>query len=396
VYAACNRRGILIWQDFELNWLHDPSLEFEEQAVGLLREMVQQLGDYASVIVWSCHNEPAALPFLDVNLAEHPTRRLFREITALDPTRPAFLCSGKQEADWLHSGDTHDYVGGSHGGHYLDAYGRQSRLVTEFGCDAPLNEATLDEVPILAKRLQYLRARIPNLQAYQAALLKYQIEWYRITRFAPCGGYIQFMFQDLYPQVGYGVIDAARRPKAAFDAVRSASQPVHVMMEHTGSEPVALWVVNDTQRPLLGCLVEWSLQDERGDVLTRGSAQVDLPAQRTHRVMLLKWQRAEQVRGDGVYSVVLRLQHNGQAIDENRYDDPFHPLPRPRNYPWSYDPQFGMRCYGGPHAQSSLRVLNTWYGRLARAILPVHDWAERWLAEGLDPRLAVWLKRLFG
>ena len=155
---------------------------------------------------------------------------------------------------------------------------------------------------------------------------------------------------------------------------------------------MALWVVNDTRRPLIGCLVEWSLKDDRGEVVTRGSAQVDAPAQRAYRVMLLRW----QVREDRVYSVVLRLLHKGQVIDENRYDDPFHPLPRPRNYPWSYDPKLGMRCYGGPHAQSSLRVLNTWYGRLARAILPVHDWAERWLAEGLDPRLAAWLKRLFG
>ena len=321
VYDACDRRGILIWQDFELNWLHDPSPEFEERAVGLLREMVARLDTHPSVIAWSCHNEPTALPFLDVNLAEHPTRRLFREIAALDPTRPAFLCSGKQEADWLHSGDTHDYVGGSHGGHYLDVYGRQSRLVTEFGCDAPLNEATLDEVPILAERLRHLRSRIPDLQAYQAALLKYQIEWYRITRFTPCGGYIQFMLQDLYPQVGYGVIDAARRPKAAFDAVKAASQPVHVLMEHTGAGPVALWVVNDSRRPLVGCLVEWRVQDEQGEVVTRGSAQVDAPAHRAYRVTQLRWGRTERgrtsegARSEGARSGALRAgAHGGRLL----------------------------------------------------------------------------------
>jgi beta-mannosidase len=392
LYAACDRRGILIWQDFELNWLHDPSPEFEELAVGLVHEMVDCLDHYASIMTWSCHNEPTALPFLDANLVEGPTQRLFREVAARDSTRPAFLCSGKREDDWLHSGDVHDYVGGSHGGHYLDVYGRRSRLVTEFGCDAPLNEATLEEVPLLAKRLSYLRERIPELQAYQAALFKYQIEWYRITRMEPCGGYIQFMLQDLYPQVGYGVIDAAHRPKAAFEAVKSASQPVHVLMEYTVSEPVALWVVNDTRKPLLDCLVEWRLEDERGEVVTRGSAQIDAPAQRAHRVMLLPW----RVREDRAYTITLRLLHRGQVIDENQYNDPFHPLPRPKAYPWSFDPQFGMRCYGGPHAQSSLRVLNTWYGRLARAILPVHDWAERWLVEGIDPRLAAWFKRLFG
>jgi beta-mannosidase len=392
VYAACDRRGILIWQDFELNWLHDASPEFEERCVRLAHEMVAQLGNHPSILTWCCHNEPTALPFQDRNLAQHPTQRLYHEITALDPSRPAFLCSGKEEEDWLHSGDTHAYIGGAHGGHYLDAYGRRSRLVTEFGCEAPLNLATLDETPSLAERLDHLRERTADIQAYQAALLKYQIEWYRITRFAPCGGYIQFMLSDLYPQVGCGVLDAARRPKLAFEVLKSASQPVHVLMEYTPSAPVALWVVNDLTRPLMDCLVEWMLEDERGEVVTRGSARVDVPAQRAHQVSLLAW----RLEADRRYLLQLRLLQKGQVLDENRYDDPFHPLPRPRDYPWHFDPQFGMRCYGGPHAKSSLRIFNTWYGRPASWIFPVYDWAERMLEKKPDPRLNAWFKRFFG
>jgi beta-mannosidase len=393
VYEACDRRGILIWQDFELNWYHDPSPEFEERAVAVQRAMVEQLGGHPSVLTWCCHNEPTALPFLDRNLTEHPTRRLFREVTALDPTRPAFLCSGKQEEDWLHSGDAHAYIGGAHGGHYLDAHGTRRRLVTEFGCEAPLNPETLDESPLLVERLSHVRNRIAEIQAYQAALLKYQIEWYRITRFDPCGGYIQFMLCDAYPQVGCGVLDAARRPKAAYQAAKSASQPVHVMLEHGPDGPVALWAVNDQRRPLVDCLVEWHVSAVSGDaVVTRGSAQVDLPAQRTIRVTLLHWRPDPDKR----YRVSLRLLHRGAVIDENRYEDPFHPPPRPDNYPWHFDQRLGMRCYGGRHAASSLKVLNTWYGRLARWFFPVHDWAEAMLAQKPSPRRMAWLKRFFG
>jgi beta-mannosidase len=393
VYEACDRLGLMIWQDFELNWLHDPSPEFEDRALRVLREMIYQRGAHASIITWCCHNEPTALPFQDVNLRERPDPRLLGELMALDPSRPRFICSGKQEQNWQHAGDTHAYIGGGHGGQYPAVYGKKSQLVTEFGCEAPPTVETFEDTPLLTERLAHVRDRIGDIHQYQAALIKYQIEWYRQTRYEPCGGYIQFMFADLYPQVGCGVLDVARRARPAFEALKSASQPVHAMMEYTADGPIALWVVNDLPRPLLRCLVEWELRNERGDVVTRGSAREDIPAQRAHRVSLLAW----KIDPERTYTVMIRLLRNDQLLDENRYEDPFHMPPRPKNYPWHFDPVLGMRCYGGPHARSSLRVLNTWYGRLARLIFPIHDWAENMLAEPkMSSRLGALLKRIYG
>jgi beta-mannosidase len=391
LYAACDRRGILIWQDFELNWVHDLTLDFEERAVRILHEMVDHLGNHPSIVTWSCHNEPTALPFEDRNLTQHPDSRLYRTIQTADPSRPAFICSGKQKEDWRRSGDTHAYIGGGHGRHYLDVYGKQSRLVTEFGCEAPPTLETLEETPLLAKRLAHTQKHVAKIQAYQAALLKYQIEWYRLARFEPCGGYIQFMFVDLYPQVGCGVLDAKRRPRTAYQALKLASQPVHVMLEYTPYCPKALWVVNDLARPLLRCLVEWKVQDDEGQVVTHGAAQEDIPAQRAHRVTLLTW----NIDRTKSYQVWLCLTQKGQKLAENHYDDLFNFPPRPANYPWHFDPVLGMRCYGGPHAQSSLRILNTWYGRLATWLFPVYEWAERRLAGEFSPQLDAWLKKLF-
>jgi hypothetical protein len=200
------------------------------------------------------------------------------------------------------------------------------------------------------------------------------------------------MLVDLYPQVGCGVLDAKRRPKASLQALKSASQPIHVLMQHTASEPVALWVVNDVNRPLLRCVVEWEVRERGGEVVTRGTAQTDLPAQRAHRVTLLSWRLDPEKR----YTVSLRLLHRGQLLDENRYDDPFHPPPQPQGFPWHFDPKIGMRCFGGPHARSSLRVLNTWYGHLARWLFPVYDWAEEMLAHKPDPKRNALLRTLFG
>lgn len=404
VYSICDRLGIMVWQDFELNWLHDPGPEFEERAVQIQREMVALLENHPSIVTWCAHNEPTALPLVDVNLSARPDPRLYRELQALDPSRPAFLCSGKQEANWRQSGDTHAYIGGGHGGHYAAVYGVQSRLVTEFGCEAPPTLETLDEYPLLARRLAHVRPRIDDIHAYQASLLKYEIEWYRRTRFEPCSGYIQFMFVDLYPQVGCGVLDSARRPRPALAALRAASQPVHVMLEYAldpageapappeGGYPVGVWVINDCRRPLFDCLVEWEVCDREGRVLTRGTAQQDVPAQRAHRVASLRWATVPESRP----SVRLRLIHQGQVLDENLYPDFLAVLPRPAGYPWRLDPLLGMRCYGGPFAVSSLRLFNTWYGRLAQVLFPVYDWAEAMLAGGNAPSgLARLLDRLY-
>ncbi len=393
LYAACDRLGILVWQDFELNWLHDPSPAFETRAVRLLHEMVDRLENHCSIVTWCCHNEPNALPFQDRNLTEHPDPRLYRELRDRDPSRPLFISSGRNEADWMRGGDAHDYVGGGHGGHYLDVYGRKHRLVTEFGCEAPPTEATLNETPLLNKRLAHIRKNIVDLHRYQAELIKYQIEWYRRTRFEPCGGYIHFMWADLYPQVGCGVLDVYRRPRPGLAALKAASQPVHVMMEYNRTGPVALWVANDLLRPLINALIEWQVTDEQGQQVTRGSAQIDIPAQRTHRVHLLDWRLASEHR----YHITLRLTHRGQLLDENHYEDPFHPAPRPPDFPWGFDPLLGMRCFGGPHAHSALKVLNTPLGRLARLLFPVYEWAERMLAQhGENPQPNPILKKLFG
>ncbi|MBN1580272.1 MAG: hypothetical protein JXA89_06185 [Anaerolineae bacterium] len=393
LYEECDRRGIMIWQDFELNWVHAFTPEFEERAVRVLHEMVDQLENHCSIVTWCCHNEPNALSFQDRNLTMHPDPRLYRELRDRDPSRSIFISSGRSEADWMRSGDSHAYIGGGHGGHYAGVYGRRYKMVTEFGCEAPPNEDTLDETPLLSERLAHLRDRIHDLEAYQAALVKYQIEWYRRSRFDPCGGYIHFMFVDLYPQVGCGALDAKRRPRLSFAALKAASPPVHVMMEYTAAGPIAIWVANDLSRPLLRSLIEWEVTDETRTIVTRGSAQNDIPAQRTHRVAQLSW----RLDLDRQYKVVLRLRHKGQILDENTYDDPFHFLPRPEHFPWHFDPVLGMRCFGGPHAVSSLNVLNRWTGRLARLIFPVYDWGEQMLLENKsNPRMDALLRRVFG
>jgi hypothetical protein len=91
---------------------------------------------------------------------------------------------------------------------------------------------------------------------------------------------------------------------------------------------------------LLKCLAECQVRGSDGTVVTRGSAQEDIPAQRAHRVSLLRW----GVDPTQAYTVDLLLSQQGNAVAENHYHDPFHLRPRPSHYPWSFDPLLGMRC----------------------------------------------------
>ena len=155
---------------------------------------------------------------------------------------------------------------------------------------------------------------------------------------------------------------------------------------------LALWVVSDLNRPLLRCMVEWLVEDDTGTVITRGSARTDVPQQRAHRVSLLTWRLSPGRR----FQITLRLLRGDDVLDENCYQDLFHPLPRPAGYPWHFDTRLGMRCFGGPYAGSSLRVFNTWYGRIAALFFPVYRWAEGMLENRPNPRLSAFLRRVFG
>jgi beta-mannosidase len=51
-------------------------------------------------------------------------------------------------------------------------------------------------------------------------------EWRR-TR-SSCGGALVWLFQDLWPGAGWGVVDSLGTPKAAWHALRRAFRPVQV------------------------------------------------------------------------------------------------------------------------------------------------------------------------
>ena len=380
VYDLCDRQGMLIWQDFELNWIQDSSPAFEARARRLQREMIDLLGNHPSIITWTCHNEPSMVLARRQNYEVAPDPALYKDACQQDPTRPVFICSGQMEDDWQRSGDTHVYYGGLWSPRYTDVYRHHARLCTEFGFEAPAAADTLRAAPEVWQRLDHLDSQIDDLWQYQAEFIQYYVEHLRRQRAAGGGGYVHFWLADLVPQVGCGVLDVNRIPKGGYEALARASQPLQVALEHDGRRPIALWVFNDTTESYAAAEVRWSLYDAQDRLMLTDTLAVDVAANQSQRLSGVEWpttcNRIELTLHDG----------QGQELVANRYQRPFQPTPRPAGYPWKFDPYLGTKVFDRPGASS---LADQGDNRLVKLVpLAVRERAVEWV---LRQRFPLWL-----
>ncbi len=349
LYDLCNRAGMLILQDFELNWMHDPSPKFEKRAIAVQREMFALLGNHPAVITWVCHNEPTMVFTRRQNLEKHPDPALYADALELDTTRPIFLCSGQMESDWQRAGDVHTYYGALWTANYTDVYQHHFTFNTEFGFESPAARETLQQYPDVWERLQHLDGQIEDLWGYQAELVQFHVEHLRRIRANGCAGYIHFWLADLVPQVGCGVLDANRQPKGGYEALRRASQPLLVALEHDGSRPIALWIFNDTPQTYPGVTVKWEVYDAENQLLLNEQIVFDVAANASQLVARADW----DVNPADCARVEMSLRDaDGEILSRNSYRHPFQPTPRPRGYPWKFDPYLGTKVFDRPGAHS--------------------------------------------
>ncbi len=383
-YDLCDRMGMLVWQDFELNWIHDRSPEFEARARILQKEMIASLYNHPSIITWSCHNEPTMIFTRRDNLEKHPDPALYADALQQDPTRPVFICSGQMEHDWRRSGDVHTYYGAIWTARYTDIYRHNSRLNTEFGFEAPAHRTTLQVYPECWERLQHLDGQIETLWAYQAELIRFHVEHFRRLRAEGCAGYIHFWLTDLVPQVGCGVLDSNRQPKGGYDALRCASQPLSVSLEHDGYRPYALWVFNDTPNSYPDLHICWIVRDSKGHIAYDGSILFPAGSNTSQRIMSVDW------NPDSCVHIELTLQDsNGDTLAKNRYDNPLNVMERPPGYPWKFDPYLGCKVF---NRSDALSLADQVTSPLIKAIPLVVR--ERLIEWGLRQHFHPWLIRV--
>ncbi len=344
-YELCSEIGIGILQDSEYNWMHPSDDDFAARFIDIYLSTVRLLKRHPAMFVWICMNEPGLEDPMGKTFGRamtvNPGPALYEAVRALDPSRPAI--KGSFCADDLTSGDSHNYTGSLNGdvAHYTEIFGTTEKFNTEYGFDAPACLESLRKCPEAFKRLNATEAQIDEIQAYQYALVKYYTEHYRMQKYAPNAGYVQFLFNDLCPQSFYGLFDYWGLPKKGIDAMYESNMPLGVFLRYDGGQADAVFAVNDSDDAFEGAAVEWIFTDESGRVIEKGAADVALGADAIVRACGLDI-RAE---ARGAVNAALILRKGNRILATNHYDDLFHMPEHVQGHPSRISHEAGMRLY---------------------------------------------------
>ena len=366
LYDAADELGMLLWQDFPLQWGYARSVR--KEAVRQARETVDQLGHHPSIAVWCAHNEPVAsnldraapigkatvqfiagqqLPSWNKTVLDRWVKRAFEQA---DETRTTIAHSGvAPHLPLLDGTDSHLYFGWYHGDErdlpgFAASMPRMVRFVSEFGAQAvpssadfmeparwpDLDWAHLEENHGL--QLHAFEKFVPPAaygtfeawrdatQRYQATVLRHHIETLRRLKYRPTGGFCFFMFNDACPMVSWSVLDHERHPKLAYQAVVDACRPVIVVADRLPeSVPVGtalaldVHVVSDVRRLLEGTICTANLRWPGGSHSWRWGG--DVPPDSCVRVGTIQFVVADQ---PGELWLDLVVEH-GDEVATNRY-----------------------------------------------------------------------------
>lgn len=263
LYDAFDREGILVWQDFALQWTYDESKEFIANAISQIRDMIKQFHHHPSIVFWCCHNEPGE----QINTLDE---FLYDTVLREDNSRIVRKASNYEE---------HCYEGWYWGKKENYIATPMGPIVTEFGAQAlPNKKSLLKFIPVnlidkpkdkhwayhnfqYEQTFQIARINkgnsidefIENSQTYQSELLKEAIHFYRRKKFSGISGVFQFMFIDCWESITWSVIDYYGEKKKGFFALKEAFNPVLLsvnLLQYSYSDiskglNIELWIIND-------------------------------------------------------------------------------------------------------------------------------------------------------
>jgi beta-mannosidase len=310
-YRRADAAGMLVVQDLPLTGTYayhaagSDTRFFEQAAREQQAEMVDMLHNRPSIVLWVAHDDP---PWLSTNadLGEvHAVRQnhsIDQELKAsferLDPSRPALAASGEV--------DLHLMLGWSTGS-WADLAQVEPMMVTAFGAqslpdaDSPVWEQmetkwpAADDEPAwrhagfqpvnwaergagLPSSHQSLESYVKASQRYQAELVEFAAEHMRTRKFESCWGAFAYHLVDPFPGIGFGLLDGARRPKPALDALTRAFQPVRVILEPLAFEAGHPFAI--LQRPDVPFAARLVIVNDDPEISGRGSIRWSVSRER--------------------------------------------------------------------------------------------------------------------
>ena len=349
-YEVCDRRGILVWQDFLFACAAYPEEEpFATEVAAEAAEAITRLMPHASLALW-CGNNENLWGHVDWGWAPQTRGRTWGEgyylellpalVRRIDPTRAYWPGSPWSGSASRHPNDP------DHGcSHEWEVWNRQDmevyrdrvpRFLSEFGwqagaCWRTLRDA-LDDEPLTADspglrahqkaeggdaKLARGLARhagdpvdgpdwVYRTQVVQARAVTVGIEHFRSHR-GRCMGTVWWQLNDLWPAVSWSVVDSAGRRKLAWYALRRAYRP-RLLTIQPRADGLSAVLVNDGPAPWPAELVADRL-DRDGAVVASWSGPALVPA---HDVLEIPLPGGVHTPGDPA-SEVLRVR---DGVDE--------------------------------------------------------------------------------
>ena len=312
-YEVADSAGLMIWQDFPLQWGYTDEPAFRVQAMRQAREMIDRYGSHPSIIVWSMHNEaPHAMTWME---KKDPKQNLALD-NALDALAARLDSSRVHHRD-SGTGDGHPYPGW-YGGKVGDfAKLPKEPFITEYGAQAlPIAETMRAMLPAgelanmqagrwdewmfhnfqpqmtfeIAKlrRGSTLDEFIAESQRYQSQVNRFATEIFRRAKWKGNTGIYQFMFVDDWPSITWSVVDYFRKPKPSYAALTNAMQPVLPSIEYQIDErdkPLALHIVNDLHTAFPKAALRWRVVAADGSAGPTTLRRLDIPGDTAFKVV---------------------------------------------------------------------------------------------------------------
>jgi beta-mannosidase len=303
-YHACDAAGLLVWQDFMFANMDFPDgdPEFVAEVKIEVRQQLQRLASHPCIALWCGNSEveqQAAMFGVERSRWQSP---LFSEtiagLVAELALGTAYITSSATGGNFPHQsnhGPTSYYGVGAYLRTADDARRADVRFASECLAFANVPEAVnLAEMPGgLSLRCHHplWKSRTPrdlgagwdfedvrdhyvkSLFAVDPMALRYSDHerYLAVSRVAPgemlattiaewrragsrCGGAIVLMLRDLWAGAGWGLLDSAGRPKAAWYYARRAMAPRTVLLSDEGGNGVIAHLVNDNATATRGDL----------------------------------------------------------------------------------------------------------------------------------------------
>ena len=290
-YDACDRIGLLVWQDFmfacgeypDQPWFLNAVREEAERAIKRLR-------NHPSIAVW-CGNNECEWLFCTENPGKQPDQMtgatIFRDVLpkacrTFDGTRPYWRSSpfGEGFPNDESNGNHHQWSVWSFWKDYAEYENDNARFVTEFGFQAPANVKTMEECTLPGDRhpqsivmehhnkqiegperlMRFMSghfrvetelSRFTYLgQLVQAEALKRAVEHWRRRKFDTAGS-LFWQLNDCWPVASWAVVDSALRPKAAYFYAKRFFAPVLLSFRRTNAG-MQVWLTSDLPTSVKG------------------------------------------------------------------------------------------------------------------------------------------------